>query len=226
MRIIDPEVFYVRFRKGRSSGEDVVYEAEKTLRGWIADSANLIAEYNLSQLVTEDIQKFKLPELEKGSPTKTGGMLAYLRDKMSGEGGYGVDIVDLGIKQLGVPDSVSEKVFERMIADREAVVTTLLAEGDSQAKSIKGEAEGRATEIKAKAQAVAKDIMGRGDAEAARYYASFLENPQLANFLRKLETLRKTLNQRTTIVLDGDSPPYNLLQTGPQIQAQMTQPEK
>ena len=220
-RIVEPQLFYERFRKGGTSGDDVVYEAEKTLRGWLADTANIITEYNLGELVTEDDKKFRLPELEKGKPGQPGGMLAYLKDKIGTDRGYGIEIVDLGIKRLGVPDFVSGKVFERMKADREAVVVTLLSEGASEAESIKGKADSQAKEIEAEAKAQAKNIMGEGDAEAARYYAVFLDNPQLANYLRKLETLRKTLNKRTTVILDSESAPYNLLQKLPQVKAEM-----
>jgi len=220
--IDDPNAFYGAFRReGGASGEDVVYEAEETLRGWLADAANLITSYNLGELVTVDPKKFKLPDLEKGKSGEKGGMLEHLRKKVTGERDYGIKIIDLGIKRLGVPDSVSAKVFERMIADRQAVVTTLHAEGDSEATSIVGEAQSRATGIKAEAQAQAKDIMGQGDAKAAQYYGTFLENPQLSNYLRKLETLRKTLSKRTTVVLDSDTPPYELLQKQPHIEAQM-----
>jgi modulator of FtsH protease HflC len=224
-KIVEPKLFYERFRKGGTSGDDVVYEAEKTLRGWLAGSANIIAEYNLGELVTEDAEKFRLPELEKGKPGQPGGMLAYLTDKVGTDGGSGIEIVDLGIKRLGVPDSVSGKVFERMTADREAVVITLLAEGASEARRIKGEADSRARIIEAEARAKAKNIMGKGDAEAAQYYAVFLDNPQLANYLRKLETLRKTLNRRTTVILDSESAPYNLLQKLPQVKAEMKNTE-
>jgi len=220
-KIVEPKLFYERFRKGGTSGDDVVYEAEKTLRGWLAGSANIITEYNLGELVTEDAEKFKLPELEKGKPGQPGGMLAYLVDKVGADGGSGIKIVDLGIKRLGVPDFVSGKVFERMKADREAVVVTLLSEGASEAESIKGKADGQAKEIEAEAKAEAKNIMGKGDAEAAQYYAVFLDNPQLANYLRKLETLRKTLNKRTTVILDSESAPYNLLQKLPQVKAEI-----
>ena len=145
-------------------------------------------------------------------------MLKRVRDKAYGGDGYGIEIVDLGIRQLGVPGPVTESVFNRMKEEREAVVRTLQADGQSQADSIVGQAKGQATRIKAEAEAKARAIEGQGDAEAAQYYAAFLENPALANFLRRLETLRKTLSERTTLVLDSETPPYNLLTEGPDLE--------
>jgi membrane protease subunit HflC len=225
-RITDPAVFYESFRSGTAQSEDVVFEAEKTIRNWMADTANIFSEYNLGQLVTLDREKFKLPALEKGLPDQPGGMLGRIREKAGTSSGHGIEIVDLGIKRLGVPDSVSENVFNRMKEDREAVVRTLLAQGQAQADSIVADADSKATMTKARAQASAKDIMGKGDAEAARYYDSFLANPQLANYFRKLETLRKTLSERTTIILDSKSPPYELLQSGVNIGGKVEDSQK
>ena len=125
----------------------------------------------------------------------------------------------MGIKQLGVPDSVTEVVFARVIEERQAEIRRLTAEGESQAASIIGRAEGKAIEMKSRAEAKAKEIEGQGDAEAAEYYASFLDHPSLADFLRKLDTLRITLSEQTTIVIDADSPPFDMIITGPNVGA-------
>jgi membrane protease subunit HflC len=217
-RISDPQVFYERFRVGDTTiAEDIVLHAEKIMRSsWLAPTSNMFAEYNFSELVTLDPAKFKLKALEKGVDGKGASMLARVRQEAQAEGGYGVEIVDLGIRRLGVPDRVTESVFNRMRADREAEVGKLMSEGTSVATIKVGAAKSQADIRLAEAQAEEKRIKGEGDAEAAGYYASFLNNPELANFLRRLETLRKTLSKRTTIVLDSNSPPYELLLTGPE----------
>ncbi len=219
-RIDDASRFYERFRQGNTStSDDVVVKANDFLKSWVTESTNVFAEYDLGQLVTLDQDAFKLASVEKGDDGK-GGMLKRIRDKANAGEGYGMEIVDLGIRQLGVPGPVTESVFNRMKEEREAVVRTLQADGQSQADSIIGQAKGQATRIKAEAEAKARAIEGQGDAEAAQYYAAFLENPALANFLRRLETLRKTLSERTTLVLDSGTPPYNLLTEGPDLPVQ------
>jgi len=219
-RIEDASRFYERFRQGNTStSDDVVVKANDFLKSWVTESTNVFAEYELGELVTLDPDAFKLASVEKGDDGK-GGMLKRIRDKANAGEGYGMEIVDLGIRQLGVPGPVTESVFNRMKEEREAVVRTLQADGQSQADSIIGQAKGQATRIKAEAEAKARAIEGQGDAEAAQYYAAFLENPALANFLRRLETLRKTLSERTTLVLDSGTPPYNLLTEGPDLPVQ------
>jgi len=226
-RISDPQRFYERFRVGdTTSAEDIILHAEKIMRSsWLAPTSNMFAEYNFSELITLDPAKFKLKALEKGieGDTNSNSMLARVRkeaqpeeEDKDGKSGYGVEIVDLGIRRLGVPDRVTESVFNRMRADREAEVGKLMSEGSSVATIKIGAAKSQADIRMAEAQAEEKRIKGEGDAEAAGYYASFLNNPELANFLRRLETLRKTLSKRTTIVLDSKSPPYELLLTGPE----------
>lgn len=223
-RISDAQTFYERFSTDKSrKSEDVVYEAEKRLKNLMADACHVFTEYNLSQLVTLDRSNFKLPLVEKGDADagEVGGMLKRIRGKVAEKGGYGIEIVDIGIKRLGVPDQVTQAVFARMTEERMAEAAVLTSEGQAEADSIKGKAESEAEKILAQAKAKAREIEGQGDAEAAQYYAKFLAQPSLALFLRKLETLRTTLSDRTTITLDGQSPPYNMLLHGPNVEGVM-----
>jgi modulator of FtsH protease HflC len=226
-RIDNARRFYEGFRQSNvSTSEDIIAKAGDFLRGLVTESTNVFAEYDLGELVTLDRDKFKLAAVEKGPNSDgEGGMLKRIREKAYAGDGYGIEIVDLGIRQLGVPDSVTESVFNRMREERDAVVRTLQADGQSQADSIVGQAKGQATRIKAEAEAKARAIEGQGDAEAAQYYSAFLENPTLANFLRRLETLRKTLSERTTLILDSETPPYNLLTEGPDVTGKKPQGE-
>ena len=57
---------------------------------------------------------------------------------------------------------------------------------------------------------MAKHIQGEGDAEAATVYPIFQENPELANYLLRLDALRLSLNQQTTLILDERIPPFDL----------------
>jgi len=220
-RIDNARVFYERFRSGATLGEeDVVAQAEATIRGWIGEAMNVFAEYDLSQLITLNAQEFKLAAVEGAHSAEADGpdgMLQRIQAQASVEGGYGIEVLDLGICNLGVPDTVSQAVFARMNTDREAEATRLFAQGKSKATSIVGRAEAERTRILARAAAAAKKIEAEGDAAAAQYYEVFLAEPDLANFLRRLDTLRRTLNKRTTLVLDCEAPPYKLLTTGPVI---------
>ncbi|HPY89797.1 MAG TPA: hypothetical protein PLT23_03660, partial [Lentisphaeria bacterium] len=79
---------------------------------------------------------------------------------------------------------------------------------------IRSEADRKASEILAQAEAESKRIRGEGDEAAAKHYAVFQKNPDLALFLRNLEALKVSLSDRDTLILDTDTPPYTLLKQG------------
>jgi hypothetical protein len=66
----------------------------------------------------------------------------------------------------------------------------------------------------ADAEAKAKEIRAEGDVEAAKSYEIFQKNPELAKFLRKLDSLREIMRGRTTIVVDTNTVPFDLLKPG------------
>ncbi len=217
-RISDPVQFYSSFSKdGSLSAGKIEHVAEKTMRGWISGAINdVFAMYDFAELVTTDIGKFKLPATERGSDGN-GGMLALIKTKMSAtKEGYGIEILDVGIKKFGIPDLVSGNVFDRMTADRMAKIEENKSKGMSTATTIKAKATSEAAMITATAQAKAMAIKSEGDAQAAKSYARLRQHPELANFLRQLKTLRETLVNKSTWVIDPkSSPAYILLQEGP-----------
>lgn len=223
-RIGDVRTFYETFLTANNAKpEDIIGQAEKLLRNHISQVSNIFAEYNLSELITMDSSQFKLPEIERGSPDapSPGGMLKRIKDAVNAEGGLGIEIIDVGIKQLGVPDEVTKSVFDRMNEERLTEVARLMADGQSQAESIIGRANSQATIIRSDAQAKAKEIQGEGDAQATQYNAKLLDHKSLADFLLKLETLRKTLNTRVTLVIDMNSEPFKMLLERPKVEARI-----
>lgn len=124
---------------------------------------------------------------------------------------YGVAIVDVGFKHIGFPEQVTAKVFERMRAERNRKSEKYRSEGARDAKTIESKAREQAEIILTEARNEAIRIRAEGDREAAKVYAEFEKNPELAAFLRKLESLRTILDDKTTIVVDTRTPPYDLL---------------
>jgi len=78
------------------------------------------------------------------------------------------------------------------------------------------EADLKANEILAQAEAQAKVLRGEAEAASAKYYKEFEKNPELANFLFNLNALEGSLKENATLILDPNTPPFNLL----------TQPDK
>jgi membrane protease subunit HflC len=184
-------------------------EAEKNLQSILRNYKNaVIGRHPLNHLISTEPGSLQFDEIEEE-------MLGLVSKET--ELRYGVGVKFVRIKQMALPEDTTAKVFERMRKERERVAERYRAEGEGEANKIKAEAESRRDRILAMAEAEAKRIMGEGDALAAKSYSVFSENEELAIFLRKLDALRDTLKEKTTVVLDTGMPPYDLLEGMPEL---------
>lgn len=178
-------------------------EAEKKLDEVVRNSRNIVmGRHSLTELINTSTGQVRIREIEDE-------ILQHLRPVASTK--YGIDVQHLGFKHLGFPETVSSKVFERMRAERKRKSEKYRAEGKRDSAKIKAAADLRVSEILTEAQAQGKRIRAEGDQTAATHYSAFRSNPELAVFLRKLDSLQKTLSDKTTLILDTNTPPYDLL---------------
>ena len=183
-------------------------KAEADLNSWMRGFKNAaFGQYRFNQVINVDPKQMKLNEIQEKIRTDLA--------KRASE--FGMEVVSVGINTINVPKSISEKVFERMIQERQRAAAERLAEGEREAKNIRIKADSRKAILLADAEAAAKEIRAKGDAEAAQYYAVFKQNPELAEFLRKLDSLRSVMKNRTTLVLDTDVAPFNLFKPGAEV---------
>lgn len=111
----------------------------------------------------------------------------------------GIEVVDVRVKRLDLPDEVSDSVFNRMRQERARIAAQLRAEGAETAERIRSEADRDRTVILAEAYKESEEIRGAGDAEAANVYASAHEkNAEFYSFFRSLQAYREALGS------DGD----------------------
>lgn len=182
--------------------------AEERLNSLMRSAKNAtFGQYKFSQVINTNPELMKLGEIQD----KIQAILE--RDTAI----YGIKIISVGINTINVPESISEKVFERMIEDRKLVANRYLAEGTTRSAVIRNQADQEKAITLAKAEAKAREIRAEGDAEAATYYAVFRENPDLAEFLRKLDSLRLIMRNQTTLVLDTNVAPFDLLKPGSEV---------
>ncbi len=206
--IDDPEKFLV-------SVKDVA-SAESTLKTLLRNAQNsVIGQHYFSEFVNTNPDKIRFEQIEDE-------IAVEVREKAMNE--YGIAVKTVGIEQINVPKSVTEKVFDRMKADRKRKTESILAEGKAEAERIKSDADAKNKELLAIAQSQAQAIRGAGDAEAAKYYEMLKADPDLAILLRNLEALKKILAEKTTIVLGVETEPLKLLQEMPDIQPKSVTP--
>ena len=199
--IADPGKFLISVKDVKS--------AEKSLGTLLQNAQNsVIGNHSFSEFINTDPAKIRFEEIENE-------IASEISQKAMDE--YGIAIKTVGIKQINVPKDVTEKVFERMKADRNRKKDSILAEGRAEAERIRSDAEAKQKELLAVASTQAQIIRGVGDAEAAKYYEMLKEDPKLAMFLRNLEALKKILAEKTTIVLGVETEPIDLLKGIPDI---------
>ncbi|HOL30561.1 MAG TPA: protease modulator HflC [Anaerohalosphaeraceae bacterium] len=203
-RIADPGKFLISVKDVKS--------AEENLKSLLRNAQNsVIGRHYFSEFVNTDPEKIQFEQIE----SEIAGQI--LQKAMHD---YGIEVSAVGIKRLMISKDVTEKVFERMKADRKRKTEAILAEGNAEAERIKSDADAKQKELLAVADAQAKAIRGAGDAEAARYYKMLEADPELAMFLRDIEALKKILKERSTIVLGVETEPIGLLKGLPDLQPQ------
>jgi membrane protease subunit HflC len=128
---------------------------------------------------------------------------------------YGIRVVDVRIRRLNFPEQNKQSVFARMRAERERIAMQYRAEGEEQALVIRSNADRGKEEILSAAYKESEKIRGEGDAEATRIYSqAYSRNPHFYKLLRTLESYKKVLDDKTTIILDSDSELLKVLSKG------------
>jgi modulator of FtsH protease HflC len=198
-KISKPDLFFSSFPSGKAAAAHPALEA--LVRG--AKNA-IVGRHPFSHFVSTDPAELKIGEIEQQ-------MLQMIQQPALNN--YGIEIQFLGIKKLGLPESVTQKVFDRMIAERQSEIERLQGVGEAEAKRIRTGADAERDKILARAGAVATEIKGQADAETARYLAIFDQDPELAIFLYQLRAIEEVSKQNATFFLDTRTSPFNLLTT-------------
>jgi membrane protease subunit HflC len=201
-RISDPQAFFPKFPGGSASAAQ--RQLENMLRSAKLD---IIGKHNLADFVNSDPSQLKFDEIEKEIQTSVEAELA--------KNNYGIRLEFLGIKRIGLPESVTQSVFDRMKSERNKYITEAQYQGEAEAAKIKSAAERQAADLIANANADATRIQGAGEAEAAKMLGVFQQNPELAVFQLQLDALKNSLNQKSTLIFDERLSPFSLFQNLP-----------
>jgi modulator of FtsH protease HflC len=111
----------------------------------------------------------------------------------------GVDLVDVRVQRIDLPDEVAARVYESMKQSFAKTASRLRAEGQSQSATIRATAERQRTVILADAERDALRVRGEGDAAAAQIYArAYAKDPEFYAFYRSLQAYDHALGK------DGD----------------------
>ena len=196
--ITDPKAFFPKF-----PGSEPIAEAEKVMDRMLSNAKfAVIGKHPLVDFLSPTPEGNKFVDIEHE-------ILKVMQTQVSANN-YGLKIDFLGIKRLGLPENVTASVFERMQAERKRLADKSQYEGEAEAQTIRAEAERKAAVVLADAGAQATAIRGKGEAEAAKSLTAFQKNPELANLIFSLNALEDSLKEKSTLIFDQHTPPFNL----------------
>ena len=165
-------------------------------------------------LGSHDLESIVSASPERVQAAQMLGDLTALTDRAALEQ-YGINVVDVRIKRVNLPEQNKQSVYARMRAERERIARQYRAEGEEQALSIRAGADRQREEILSVAYKQAEKVKGEGDADSTRIYGqAFNRNPRLYRLLRTLESYKKVLDDKTTAILSSDSELLRILTRG------------
>jgi membrane protease subunit HflC len=201
-QISDPKQFLREFAGGSVSAAQIMLES--LLR---SSKSATVGKHPLSDFVNVDPKQLQFQQIESEIQQTVQSELQT--------NNCGIQIEYLGLKQIGLPDSVTQAVFDRMKSERQVLISQAQFAGAAEAQKIRANADRQATETIADAEAQATRIRGEGEAEAAKTLPIFQQNPELANFLLRVNALQQSLNQKATLIFDQSQPPFDLFRNLP-----------
>jgi membrane protease subunit HflC len=185
-KITDARAFFPKFAGGS------ILAAQSMLESMLRSAKSaVVGKHPLADFVNADAKQLKFNAIEDEIRQAVQSQLQT--------NNCGIGISFLGVKKLGLPENVTQTVFQRMTSERQILISQF-------------QYDRQAAETLANAEADATRIRGEGEAEAARVLPVFQQNPELENFLLRISALQQSLNQRATLIFDERTPPFDLFQ--------------
>ena len=194
-RISDPFKFHTNFPDG-------VVDGERKLRTAIGSGKqDVIGKHFFDEFVSTDPARRKLREIEHEMKATVD---AVARTEL------GIEIVDFGIKKLGLPKAITTEIFNSMKEAEQTKAAGYIEEGNAEAQGIVASARATEGRIMAAARERVAGIHAEAQQLVSEYYKEFDKHPELRMFLDKLNTNAEALSQRTTLILDFQDTPWDV----------------
>jgi membrane protease subunit HflC len=219
-RISDPEQYFLRLRDERSAQSRLDDILGSEIR-------NAIAKHELIEVIRTT--KDRVPEVDetlvdnRGSisvlyPIKRGRELVeedIFRNAAPKVAEFGIELLDLRFKRINYSPSVRERIYERMISERQQIAERFRSEGAGEAAKILGKQRKDLEEIESTAYRRIQEITGEADARATEIYANaYNQSPEAVEYYELTKTLDSydsILTNDTTVILTTDSDLFKFL---------------
>lgn len=114
----------------------------------------------------------------------------------------GIEVLDVRVKRIDLPDEISDDVYRRMRAEREKLAREFRSQGEEEATKIRADADRQKVLLEAEAYRQSEEIRGLGDAEAASIYAdAYNKDSEFFSFVRSLEAYKQSFGSRDDLLL-------------------------
>jgi modulator of FtsH protease HflC len=219
-RIKDPLQYFLRLRDERSAQsrlEDILG----------SETRNAVAKHELIEIIRTS--KDRTPEVDPMLadvdistllPITKGRQRieADIFDAASGKlAEFGIELLDIRFKRINYNESVRQKIYARMISERDQIAERFRSEGAGEAARINGNKERDLQQITSEAYRKIQAIQGQADAKAtdiyARSYNQSVAAADLYEFVKTLETYQSVIDSNTTLVLSTDSDLMRLIKS-------------
>ena len=179
-------------------------------RGNVATAGSLLAERLRDQIGNRNLQEVVAGERDQLMLNLT----AELNETTATD--IGIEVIDVRVKRIDLPDDVRSSVYERMITERNREAQELRSRGEELAIGIRADADRQAVIFEAEAYRDAERIRGEGDANATSIYAeAYTRDPEFYAFTRSLNAYRETFSSKADVLLlDPDSDYFKYLKDG------------
>lgn len=215
--ITDPLQFYIRLRDERSAQSrlDDILDGETRIAVASNELLEIVRSTNREPVIVEDFMEEleRLEDINVGRDIIEASILEKANERTTD---LGIRILDFRFKRMSYVEEVRNRVYDRMISERNRIADQFRSEGQGEARKILGNKERDLAEIQSEAVREAEMIRGRADAEATNIYAgAFNRNRQtqdLYHFLRTMESFEKALDDKTTLIITTNSEFYRYMQ--------------
>ena len=189
-RIIDPLLFLQTVQTepiAKTRIDDIVY----------SELRRELGTHNMSEIITENRELI----MEK-----------VTRESAIATKPYGIEVVDVRLKRVDLPQNNEQSIYRRMQAERIRQANKFRSEGEEESQKIKASTDKDKTIILANAYKEAEEVKGEGEAKSVDIYArAFSKDPDFYEFYRTLETYKIILDKKTTLVLPTNSKLFDIL---------------
>ncbi|NQX01243.1 protease modulator HflC [bacterium] len=218
-RISDPKTYFEKLRDERSALsrlDDIIG----------SETRNVIASHDLIEVIRSDKNRKPvrddslaaansnlgvLPPIQFGRNTLDLAILKAAQPKVKD---WGIELLDVRFKRINYKPGVIEKIYARMASERQQIADRFRSEGAGEAAKILGRKERDLLQIESEAYRKEQEIVGKADAEATGIYANaYNSSPSAADFyqfVKTLDTYKKTLGKDTTTIFTSNSDLFRL----------------